>query len=69
MGGGAVDADAALASFSLDYIGFQPGAGGVGDDQYLLASPQVGFIQQVFVNRDTADVIQVGIGDCRFVDF
>ena len=65
---GAVDADDPAAARALNDIGLDPGAVGDVDDRHLFALDQVGRFHQRGVERDRANVIQVGLSHRRSVD-
>jgi hypothetical protein len=66
--GCAVDADHAAAGGPGDHIGLDPGAVSDVGDRHLLAFEQVGRLHQRSVERDRADVMQIGLGHRRSVD-
>ena len=68
MRGRTVDAEHAGAAFALDDVGLEPGAVRHVDDRDLLSGEQVGGVHQVAVDRDGADVVEVGVRDGGAVD-
>jgi hypothetical protein len=67
-GGGAVDLDLARAALADDGVGLEPLAVVDVHDGHLLVHEDVGRLEQVGVDRDRADVVQVGVGHRRPVD-
>ena len=67
--GGAVDGDHSAAARGRDHIGLEPRAVGDVGDRHLLALEQIGGVHQVDVDRDRADIMEVGLGHRRPVDF
>ena len=67
--GGAVDANHAGAGFAREGVGDETLAIGDVPHMDLLELHDVHALHQRAVDRDTADVVQVGVGHARVVDF
>src|SRR5688500_10620040 len=65
-GGGSIEAD--VAGAAGDDVGLEPSAVVDVDDSDLLPLEEVRGLHQLGVDRDGADVIEVGVGDRRRID-
>ena len=64
----AVHADIAAAAWAGDGVGFKAGAAGVADHQDALSWDEADHVHQFFVDRDTANVLQIGFSNCGLVN-